>query len=162
MEIRLIETISIVLVYFLLRLIVAKVILKTVERSLMQKRRAKLILKAFSIILAIIFITSLFLIWGVNQSDLVLFLGSFLAILGMAFFAQWSILSNITSGIILFFNHPVKLDDTISIMDKEFNIEGRVSDISLFFVSLKTKEGKQITLPSNILLQKMIMHSKDD
>lgn len=162
MEIRLIETISIVLVYFLLRLIAAKVILKTVERSLMQKRRAKLIKKAFSIILAIIVITALFLIWGVNQSDVIIFLGSFLAILGVAFFAQWSILSNITSGIILFFNHSVKLDDTIIIMDKDYNIEGRVSDISLFFVVLKTKEGQQITLPSNVFLQKMIVHSPND
>ncbi|MGB0176358.1 MAG: mechanosensitive ion channel domain-containing protein [Owenweeksia sp.] len=93
---------------------------------------------------------------------MIIFLGSFLAILGVAFFAQWSILSNITSGIILFFNHSVKLDDTIIIMDKDYNIEGRVSDISLFFVVLKTKEGQQITLPSNVFLQKMIVHSPND
>jgi small-conductance mechanosensitive channel len=75
----------------------------------------------------------------------------------VAFFAQWSILSNITSSIIIFFNHPVKLEDVICIMEaKEYEIEGRVSNIGLFFVTLKTQEGEEITLPNNIFVQKLI------
>jgi small-conductance mechanosensitive channel len=41
-------------------------------------------------------------------------------------------------------------------MDKEFEVEGRISDIGLFFVRLKTKEGEEVSLPNNIFLQKMI------
>ena len=40
---------------------------------------------------------------------------------------------------------------------KEYEIEGKIVNIGLFFVTLKTKEGKQITLPNNIFIQKMIM-----
>ena len=46
--------------------------------------------------------------------------------------------------------------DTISIMDKDFEVNGRISDIGLFFVKLKTKQGEEVSLPNNIFLQKMI------
>jgi small-conductance mechanosensitive channel len=92
----------------------------------------------------------------VKQSELAVFIGSVLAVIGIALFAQWSILSNITSGIIIFFIHPVKLDDTIAVIDKDYNIEGRVSDIGVFLVLLKTTDGEQITIPNNVFIQKMV------
>jgi len=69
---------------------------------------------------------------------------------GVAFFAQWSILSNITSSEIIFFSHPVRIDDVVITM------AGKVMDIVLFFVTLKTEEGQEITLPNNIFMQKMV------
>lgn len=156
MEPKIIETIIVILTYVLLVYASGKTIDKTVENSLMQKTRAKVIKKGVNFILLIIMLSTLFFIWGVDQSELVLFLSSFIAILGIAMFAQWSILSNITSGIIIFFNHPVKLDDTISIMDKDYEIRGRVSDIGLFFVVIKTMDGERVTIPSNVFVQKMI------
>lgn len=160
MEIKIIESVAAIVAYFLLRVVLSKYIDRTVERSLMQNSRGKIIKKGINLILFTITLVFLFVVWGINQSELAVFVGSFLAILGVALFAQWSILSNITSGIIIFFNHPVKLDDLICIMDKDFQIEGRVSDIGLFFVILKTKEGEQITIPSNVFVQKMIKKSK--
>lgn len=156
MEPKIIETIIVFLTYVLLMFASGKTIDKTVENSLMQKTRAKVIKKGVNFILLVIMLSTLFFIWGVDQSELVLFLSSFIAILGIAMFAQWSILSNITSGIIIFFNHPVKLDDTISIMDKDYEIRGRVSDIGLFFVVIKTMDGERVTIPSNVFVQKMI------
>ena len=156
MEPKIIETIIVFLTYVLLMFASGKTIDKTVENSLMQKTRAKVIKKGVNFILLVIMLSTLFFIWGVDQSELVLFLSSFIAILGIAMFAQWSILSNITSGIIIFFNHPVKLDDTISIMDKDYEIRGRVSDIGWFFVVIKTMDGERVTIPSNVFVQKMI------
>jgi hypothetical protein len=60
---------------------------------------------------------------------------------GVAMFAQWSILSNITSGIILFF-FPFKIGDVIRIHDKDFPIEAEIEDIRAFHVALKTKDGE--------------------
>ena len=45
---------------------------------------------------------------------------------------------------------------TVSIIDKDYEVEGRISDIGLFFVKLKTKQGEEVSLPNNIFLQKMI------
>lgn len=155
-NIRIIETVIAIAVYIILRAVANKIIDKTVATSFMQKTRGKIIKKALNLILILLVSTFVLIIWGVDSSELAFFIGSVLTVIGIALFAQWSILSNITSGIILFFNHSVKLDDTINIMDKDYEIEGRVSDIGLFFVILKTKNDEKISIPNNVFVQKMI------
>jgi small-conductance mechanosensitive channel len=143
------------LLYILLRALANKSIDRTVAKRLMVKTRGKIVKKATNLILLLIFSTFILIVWGVDQSELVFFMGSILAVIGIALFAQWSILSNITSGFILFFSHSVKLDDTVTVMDKDYDIQGRVSDIGLFFVILKTENGEVISIPSNVFIQKM-------
>lgn len=104
-------------------------------------------------ITALVFISA---IWGVKQSDMVVFISSVLAILGIAFVAQWSLLSNISAGLILFFNHPLKIGDHIKILEKDFLIEGIVDDVTFFFVHIKTEGREKITLSNSIILQKTI------
>lgn len=156
MDPRIIETIVAVVIYFLLLIVVNKSIDRTVKKSLMQKTRGKIIKKALNFILFLIVFIFVLIVWGVDKSELAVFIGSVLTVIGVALFAQWSIISNITSGIIVFFNHSVKLDDTITIVDKDYEIEGRVSDIGLFFIILKTKDGEKISIPNNVFIQKMI------
>ncbi len=155
-ELKILQTVITILLFFVIRTLIIKIINRTVAKNLLQKTRGKIIKKFFQIILVIIVLIFILTFWGVDQSELFMFLASVLTVIGIALFAQWSHLSNITSGIIIFFNHSVKLDDTISIIDKDFDIEGRISDIGLFFVKLKTNEGEEISLPNNIFLQKMI------
>ncbi|MCO6499683.1 MAG: mechanosensitive ion channel [Vicingus serpentipes] len=156
MEIKIIGTAITIVMYFIIRLLLNKVISRTVEKNVLQKVRGKIIKKVLTIILLSIAIVILFAIWGVDQSELAVFIGTVLTVLGISLVAQWSFLSNITSGVIIFFSHPVKLGDIITIMDKDYPIEGRISDIGLFFVILKTTDEEKITLPSNVFVQKMI------
>jgi small-conductance mechanosensitive channel len=95
-------------------------------------------------------------IWGLDQDQIAVFVGTILTALGIAFFAQWSLLSNITSSLLLLFNHPIKIGDTIKVLDKDFPFEGEVSDLTYLFVHLKTKDGELITIPNSLLLQKSI------
>jgi small-conductance mechanosensitive channel len=81
---------------------------------------------------------------------------------GVASFAQWSILSNITAGIILFFSYPFKIGDRIKIHDKDFPIEGEIDDIKAFYVILKSSEGEMVTYPNNLLMQKGISVLKNN
>lgn len=96
------------------------------------------------------------LIWGVNMEEFSVFISSILAILGVGFVAQWSILSNLTASVILFFNHPLRLGDRIRVMDKDFDWTGKVEDISGFYLFMRTDEGKRITIPTNLVIQKGI------
>src|SRR6056297_516459 len=155
-SLKLIESAIALIVYLILRALANKSIDGTVSKKLLVKTRGKLVKKAFHVFLLLILLTFILIIWGVDQSELAFFMGSVLAVIGIALFAQWSILSNITSGLILFFNHSVKLDDTVAIMDKDYDIQGRVSDIGLFFVILKTDKDEVISIPSNVFIQKMI------
>lgn len=161
LNIKIIETVIVIVVYIILRVATNKIIDKTVDNSFMQKTRGKIIKKVLNLILLFLVSAFVLLVWGVEQNELAFFIGSILTVIGIALFAQWSILSNITSGIILFFNHSVKLDDTIIIIDKDYEIEGRVSDIGLFFVILKTKEAEKVSIPNNVFIQKMIKQKKN-
>ncbi|MES2590077.1 MAG: mechanosensitive ion channel domain-containing protein [Bacteroidota bacterium] len=105
-------------------------------------------------ILAVIFIVT---IWGVDKKELFLFFTSIITVLGIGFFAQWSILSNITSGIIIFFSHPIKLGDQIKIVDKDFHVEGKLINVSFFFIHLESETKERITIPNSIALQKTIV-----
>lgn len=155
-EFKILETVISIILFFIIRIVIIKLIDRTVTKSFLQKNRGKIIKKALLLFLLSIVLIFILTVWGVDQSELFTFMASVLTVLGIALFAQWSHLSNITSGIIIFFNHPVKLDDTIIIVDKDYEVEGRVSDIGLFFVKLKTKEGEVVSLPNNLFLQKMI------
>jgi small-conductance mechanosensitive channel len=90
------------------------------------------------------------------MKDFSVFISSVLAILGVGFVAQWSILSNLTASVILFFNHPLRLGDRIRVMDKDFDWTGKVEDISGFYLFMRTDDGKQITIPTNLVIQKGI------
>ena len=157
-ELQIIGTLVALVVYAILRTGAGKFIDKTVATGSMQKTRGKIVKKAVNLVLLLLVFTIISVLWGVDKGELAIFIGSVLAVIGIALFAQWSILSNITAGIILFFNHSVRLDDTITVVDKDFNIEGRISDIGLFFVILKTAEGEKVSVPNNVFIQKMIRH----
>jgi small-conductance mechanosensitive channel len=121
-----------------------------------QHVRAKMIKKVIQLVLTILVLILLLGIWGVGRDQIMVFVSSIITIVGVAFVAQWSVLSNITATIILFINHPVKIGDSITILDKEFEITGTIKDIGIFFVTVKTNNRQLISVPSSIFMQKMI------
>jgi small-conductance mechanosensitive channel len=138
------------------RVLIAKIVRRFAKVSEILEHRTNLVIKYINILIAIIAIIALFVIWGVKPQNVILVISSLFAVIGVAMFAQWSILSNITSGVILFFSAPFKIGDTIKIHDKEFPVEAEIEDIRGFHTYLKTKEGEIITYPNSLLLQKGI------
>ena len=114
------------------------------EKHQFQNRRKALVSKVM--IIGIFLFTSLILlgIWEVDPQDLGIYLVSVFTIIGVAFFAQWSHLSNITAAIIIYFNHPVAIGDEIIIHD-ENQLRGKVSDIGLFVTTMITDEKNFFT-----------------
>jgi small-conductance mechanosensitive channel len=96
-------------------------------------------------------------IWNIDRKELFVFFTSVLTIIGIAFFAQWSILSNITASLILFFNHPLRIGQYIQVFDKDYMVEGKLEDISFFFMHVRTKENQIVTIPNNLVLQRTIL-----
>jgi len=144
------------LVVFIVRIIVAKLVRRYAKTSEIIERRTNLVIKYINILITILAIITLILIWGVQASDIFITISSIATIIGVAMFAQWSILSNITAGIILFFSFPFKIGDTIEIHDKDFPQEGEIIDIGAFYVTLKTISEDVIIYPNNLFFQKGI------
>ena len=118
--------------------------------------KRKIIFYLSHLVIYFIGFTVLTIVWGVNLQDFVVFISSILAVLGVAFVAQWSILSNLTASVILFFSHPLRLGDRIRVLDKDFDWTGEIEDISAFYLFMKTDDGKRITIPTNLVIQKGI------
>ena len=144
------------LVFTALRYLVNSIIEKFGKRAGFAVTRTHLVKKYIDYFIYMLAILTIVSIWGIKTEQLFLFITSVLTVIGVAFFAQWSILSNITAGIIVFFSSPFKIGDTIRILDKDFPIEAKIVDIKSFYTLLKTAEGQEITLPNNLLLQKGI------
>jgi small-conductance mechanosensitive channel len=118
--------------------------------------RKKVILKLNSLVYYLIAAILLAIIWGVELKEFTVFISSVLAVVGVAFVAQWSILSNLTASVILFFNHPLRIGDRIRVQDKDFDWTGKVEDITGFYVFMKTDKGKHITIPNSIVINRGI------
>ncbi|PQB08251.1 hypothetical protein BST83_14755 [Polaribacter filamentus] len=155
---KIIESFIVFILAFILRLLITKSLGKIQLKFGFQKARILLTNKVISILIYITLIVITAFIWGVDEKQLLIYISSFLTILGIAFFAQWSILSNITAGIILFVNYPVKIGDKITILEKDYNIDGEIKDIGAFFITLKTAKNEFITVPNSIILQKNIKY----
>ena len=93
-------------------------------------------------------------IFGAQLKDLAVLFSSVFAVIGIGLFAIWSILSNITSGIIMFFSFPYKVGDKIEIHDKDFPVEAVIEDIIAFHLHLRLSNGNLVTYPNNLILQK--------
>ena len=157
-----IATLVVLLVYFILRFSSNKLVRKYATLNEILEHRTNLVIKYINLLLGILALISIVIIWGVKKDQILLFISSVFAVVGVASFAQWSILSNITAGIILFFSYPFKIGDRIKIHDKDFPIEGEIDDIKAFYVILKSSEGEMVTYPNNLLMQKGISVLKNN
>lgn len=155
-EIQILQTAILLIAMVLVRFFTKRAIKKIAISLHIAIQRRKVIVRAVNFLVLLVTFLFITLIWGVDRNQLVVFLTSTVTVLGIAFFAQWSILSNITAGLVVFFTHPLKLGDNIKIMEKDFQIEGRLDSISFFFFHIETADGIIVTIPNNVALQKSI------
>ncbi|PJJ08586.1 mechanosensitive ion channel-like protein [Flavobacterium sp. 1] len=156
-----ISTGILLLVVILLRTLVSKLVRRYAKTSHIIERRTNLVIKCINILITILAIITFILIWGVKPEDIFITISSVATVIGVAMFAQWSILSNITSGIILFFSFPFKIGDVILIHDKDYLVEGEIEDIGAFHVTIRSKEGEIVIYPNNLFFQKGISIIKE-
>ena len=157
-----IESLVLILILLLLRFILKKTIRNHAKKIERLEHRTGLIMKHVDFAVFFLIVIGLILIWGVDFKNLGLAMSSVFAVIGIAFFAQWSILSNVTSGIIMFFIFLYRIGDYIKIHDKEAPCEGIIDDIKTFHIILHTTKNEIITYPNSMMLQKGVSIIKAD
>ncbi|MET2985629.1 mechanosensitive ion channel domain-containing protein [Aureibaculum conchae] len=150
---QILSTIALIAILLIIGQLIKLAIRKFTLLKAIDLNRRKVILNLHYLILYILFAVFIAIIWGVKPREFTVFISSILAVLGVGFFAQWSILSNLTASVILFFSHPVRIGHRIRIINKDYDWVGTVMDISGFFVFMKTDKGENITIPNSIVLQ---------
>jgi small-conductance mechanosensitive channel len=156
-EYQVLLTLAILFAWVITRIISKQAIKNLSIKFQVAVERRRIITKILNIIyfsLATIFIITT---WGVEKEQFFLFFTSIITVLGIGFFAQWSILCNITSGIIIFFSHPIKLGDKIRVFDKDYLVEGKLINITFFYMHLQGEHKEKITIPNSVAFQKTIV-----
>ncbi|GAA4977180.1 mechanosensitive ion channel domain-containing protein [Algibacter aquimarinus] len=161
-EKELIITGFVLLSLLIIRYITNFTIKKIAKRNGINDARIRLVCRYVTVTLLILAVIIEAFVFGAQFKDLAVVFSSVFAILGIALFAIWSILSNITSGIIMFFNFPYKVGDKIDIHDKDFPVTAIIEDIRAFQLHLRLENGDLVTYPNNLMLQKAVTLVKKD
>ncbi len=151
-----INTVILLIILFVIRAIIVITVKKIGRKSGTTEARANLIGRYVTVALVLIaFLIEAFIL-GAQTHDITLVFSSVFAVIGIALFAIWSILSNITSGVIMFFSFPYKVGDKIKIHDKDYPLEAIIEDIRTFQLILRDGNGDLVTYPNNLILQKAV------
>lgn len=140
--------------YQLLRRLTNKWLNSIVDKKHVSLQRKQFILKSFQVVSLVMFIGLSAVVLDIGFGDISLFLSSIFAVLGVALFAQWSILSNLTASVLIFFFFPYRIGDKIQVLEKDADIRGKIIDITMFHVLIRHEDGDEISYPNNMILQK--------
>ncbi|MEJ2596454.1 MAG: mechanosensitive ion channel [bacterium] len=153
-----------ILFFFAGRAIVKKIVKTRASKINLEKHRIGFTLKFFNVLMFFALLMIIAIIWDVSFKGLSIYFASLFAVIGVAFFAQWSLLSNITAAIILFFNYSYKIGHSIKVLDGDSTVTGKIIDIQLFYFYIKTEEKEVVSYPNNLILQKpiVLISSKSD
>jgi len=154
---QLIESGIVIVCFVLFKFINSYLLKHFVAQSYFKLSEKKDVLKLINLLLFVVFLIVLISIWSVKQENILVFASSIITVFGVALFAEMSILSNITACLILFFQHPIKIGDHISVSFEGKDIEGELIDISFFFMYIRDKNNNMITIPTSVVLQKTIV-----
>ncbi|WP_339752520.1 mechanosensitive ion channel domain-containing protein [uncultured Winogradskyella sp.] len=151
-----IYTAILLVILTIIRAIIVLTVKKIGKKSGTTEARAGLIGRYVTVTLVLIAILVEAFILGAETSQITVVFSSVFAVIGIGLFAIWSILSNITSGVIMFFSFPYKVGDKIKIHDKDYPLEAIIEDIRAFQLILKDDNGDLVTYPNNLILQKAV------
>jgi small-conductance mechanosensitive channel len=118
--------------------------------------RIRAMLGAIRVFKTALFLLLALLIIGVEISMIHAYVGSFLTVVGVACFATWSVLSNVTAGVILFWTKDLHAGDRIRIGTGEHAIDGRIVEFRLWTMALRRDDGCMILVPNNRCFQEPV------
>jgi small-conductance mechanosensitive channel len=109
------------------------------------------------ILLLLVLIVFLSVVWGVDVRGLLVFASSLVAVAGVALFASWSLISNVTAFFILLGQRDFAEGSKVRIIDGNNSLEGDISEIHLFNTVLTTKDQERIIYPNNLIISRPVV-----
>ena len=141
---KIISSIGVIIAAWLAKKFISDRLIDNFTKKLKFKDHAAVpIKKTFAILIYVIAVFVLLGIWGLRGTLAGLLAGA--GIVGIVIgFATRDIISDLLAGIILFFDRPFEIGDAVVVGD----IGGKVLDIGLRSVKIKTWDGVYVTVPN--------------
>jgi small-conductance mechanosensitive channel len=149
--------VPLLVIFFLMNKQINKQLIQLGSRKNVSSERIFYIQKTVQVLLFIITLFTIALLLGINYDKFGFILSTILTLVGVALFAQWSILSNVTASIIIFFFFPYRVGDTIKIQDDSELLAGCIEEITLFHLLIRRTEGDIISYPNSLVFHKAII-----
>lgn len=157
---KIVATIVAVVVYVLVRIIRNRAIDRIARARQFHPSRVFMVRRALGIVGWIILLGVLTIIWSIDFRSLAVASGAILAALGIAFFAQWSILSNVTTSIIMYWRFPIHIGGRVGLLSDQ-SFSGIVTDLTPFFIVIRDDDGNIVTVPNVLSLQQAFIVYSD-
>lgn len=152
-------TLGLTVLFIIIRSVALRLIRRHSIKSNVQSDRQVYITKLSTTLILLLYLTVLGAAWEVSLKGLSVYFASIFTVVGVALFATWSILSNLTASIIIFFFFPYRIGQKVKIVDGDNSIEGTIMDITLFYVMIETLDHKSCSYPNNLAIQKPLLLS---
>ncbi|MBN8727942.1 MAG: mechanosensitive ion channel family protein [Xanthomonadales bacterium] len=93
---------------------------------------------------------------GVSASVLWTAFTGFAAVGAVAFFAAWSVLSNIFCSLLIFTTRPFRLGDEVELLEngEKPGLRGRVGGVNLIYTTLQEPGGSVLQIPNTLFFQR--------
>ena len=138
--------------YFVLKRIVFPRLESYVEEG---ELRNVALLKAvylFRVLYGVVSLILILFVWGFDFEWLLALSSGIVALTGVALFAQWSMLSNVTAFFILLVNASYRRGNFIRVIEADNYVEGYIAEINVFNTVLLTEHDERINYPNNLLI----------
>jgi len=152
----------VIFLHIFLRKVVAPKIDKYVEDGHLKEEVSSRANNTLGLFSSVISITIILFVWGFDFKGLLTLSASLLAITGVALFASWSVLSNVTAFFLLLVNKSYHRGDFVRIINIDNYVEGYISEINMFSTKLISENREIIIYPNNLLVAyPIIVNPKD-
>lgn len=146
-----------VILYFIISRRIMPLLYQVIAHSNLKAEMNKRAAVVFHILLVLLLVVVLSIVWGVDIRGLLVLASSMIAVVGVALFAAWSLLSNITAFFILLGQKAFAEGMEVRVMDGANYLEGRIVEINLFSTVLRTKDNEQVVYPNNLLISRPVV-----
>jgi small-conductance mechanosensitive channel len=147
----------VLLFYVVLSRRIAPFIYRTIAAKMLKEEMNRRAMVVFHILLFLLLVVVLSIVWGVDIKGLLVLASSMIAVVGVALFAAWSLLSNITAFFILLGQRSFAQGKTVRIIDGSNAIEGTIIEVNLFSTELKTSDGELVVYPNNLIVSRPVV-----
>ncbi|WP_166840910.1 mechanosensitive ion channel domain-containing protein [Rheinheimera pleomorphica] len=154
---QLIISVAVLVLYFIISRRIMPLLYQVIARSNLKAEMNKRAGVIVHILLVLLLIVVLSVVWGVDIRGLLVLASSMIAVVGVALFAAWSLLSNITAFFILLGQKAFAEGMEVRVIDGGNYLEGRIVEINLFSTVLRTKDNEQVVYPNNLLISRPVV-----
>jgi small-conductance mechanosensitive channel len=145
-------TVAVLIVYLIFSRVTAPLLARSADQGRFREDKGDDAIRIARVLVVIVCALTLIITWGIEVASLLVFAGTALTLLGVALFASWSLLSNVTAYFILLVHPAFRRGTFVRILDADNYVEGYIADLNLFSVRLITENREVAIYPNNLVL----------